>query len=284
MSTDALNRAWHSKSGGTTKLVLIALADWSDRWGYCYPSMRWIADRANIAQRSVYRHLSELVAMGDIRLLRSGGGNPGMTNVYHLRIGLSDSEIAQSESESPIAKKVLAETHVTLSGVEKASVKFDKRSTRGDSLSGVEKQSVIYDTPSKTGDNLSGECIASILDRLTISFKRAAEESSANLSGVSICQGLESENEDEKLKSIVIGLLKIGWRGTLDDVAKAYEDDPERVCQWIWFAHENGWKNKGGLFRTILRSPGEYPVETSPDSEKSRERYFNGDFADYVNH
>jgi len=81
---------------------------------------------------------------------------------------------------------------------------------------------------------------------------------------------------------IVQELQALGWRGSLAEVEAAWQEDPERVRQWLWYAKKQGWK--GALLRTVLRNAGEYPPELEPGSELSRRRYLEGPYADYIQH
>lgn len=54
------------------KLVLLILADHADSDGICWPSYRRIADRANISERQVARHVKDLRDLGVVTKLRTG--------------------------------------------------------------------------------------------------------------------------------------------------------------------------------------------------------------------
>jgi DNA-binding transcriptional ArsR family regulator len=54
------------------KLVAIVLADHADSDGLCWPSYRRIAERANMSERSVRRHVHTLMQLGVITKVRSG--------------------------------------------------------------------------------------------------------------------------------------------------------------------------------------------------------------------
>lgn len=54
------------------KLVAIILADHADSDGLCWPSYRKIAQRANMHERSVQRHIKELQNRGVITKIRTG--------------------------------------------------------------------------------------------------------------------------------------------------------------------------------------------------------------------
>lgn len=72
------------------KLVAIVLADHADSDGICWPSYRKIAQRANMHERSVQRHIKELIQLGIITKLRTGamvkkdGGVVNVSNAYRV--------------------------------------------------------------------------------------------------------------------------------------------------------------------------------------------------------
>jgi hypothetical protein len=62
--------AWvweQSASRGSDRLVALALADRADDAGACFPSVRDIAHRAGISERTAQRSLDALVALGELR-------------------------------------------------------------------------------------------------------------------------------------------------------------------------------------------------------------------------
>jgi len=81
-------------------------------------------------------------------------------------------------------------------------------------------------------------------------------------------------------------IQSLGWRGSLAEVEKAWQEDQERVRQWLWYARKEGMS--GALLRTVLRSAGEYPPELDPSSEYARERtrrsYIEGAYAEFIEH
>lgn len=91
-----------------------------------------------------------------------------------------------------------------------------------------------------------------------------------------------SENQCNLPGEIQRKLTKLGWRGSLADVEKAWQADPERVRQWLWYAGKQGWN--GALLRTVLRNDGEYPPELDPSSDHARRRYLEGPYADIIEH
>lgn len=59
-------------TNSSLKLVAIILADHADSDGLCWPSYRKIAERANMHERSVQRHITKLIDLGIISKLRTG--------------------------------------------------------------------------------------------------------------------------------------------------------------------------------------------------------------------
>lgn len=64
-----------SPSEGLTRLVLIALADYADDDGNCWPAVESIAKKARCAESTVHRSLKKLVETGEIEINRGAGRN-----------------------------------------------------------------------------------------------------------------------------------------------------------------------------------------------------------------
>jgi len=62
----------HFEAKASLKLVAIILADHADSEGLCWPSYKKIAARANMTERSVARHVKELIDLGIVSKLRTG--------------------------------------------------------------------------------------------------------------------------------------------------------------------------------------------------------------------
>lgn len=86
-------RVWeHSKQEGSGLLVILAIADQCDDDGVCWPSVRTIAKKARMAERTVQEILRRLDAEGEIRVqLRAGvvktAGGIQRTNRYTVLVG-----------------------------------------------------------------------------------------------------------------------------------------------------------------------------------------------------
>ena len=66
--------SWLSKTGGPlTKLVLIALSEFANENGLCWPSVRTLAERCETSERSVRREIRKLEASGIVSTNSSRG-------------------------------------------------------------------------------------------------------------------------------------------------------------------------------------------------------------------
>lgn len=75
MSIELISSALNdSSSTGTTKLVLIGLCNHANADGLCWPSVARLAMYGNCTERNVQRCLSELIDLGEIIVVRKGGG------------------------------------------------------------------------------------------------------------------------------------------------------------------------------------------------------------------
>jgi len=111
MSVETSNRVWkHSSKGGASLLLLLAMADWSDDWGYCHPSLEQMAIKCRQTERNILNLIGELELAGEVRRVARGKGGRGKFSgsVYQVTVGLSAQEIAASEQVSPLARTTLA--------------------------------------------------------------------------------------------------------------------------------------------------------------------------------
>ena len=87
MSVRAMAWAWRQQLSGPEKLVLMALADHADEDGICWPGNAHIARKCNLSQRSVQRHVKNLIDNGYMtsnRRFRDTGGQT--SNRYALNV------------------------------------------------------------------------------------------------------------------------------------------------------------------------------------------------------
>lgn len=71
--------------GGSDLLALLALADWADEEGRCFPSMQKIADKMRLSKSQAQRTVHRLIDSGFVRIVGNEfGGPPGATRQYRI--------------------------------------------------------------------------------------------------------------------------------------------------------------------------------------------------------
>ena len=111
MSVETSNRVWkQSGKGGTPLLLLLAMADWSDDWGYCRPSIEQMAVKCRQTERNILNLIADLEKSNELRRLArgKGGRGKGSGSVYQVITGMNVAEITASEQLSPLARATLA--------------------------------------------------------------------------------------------------------------------------------------------------------------------------------
>ena len=89
MSIKISTQVWqHYHGGGSELLCLLALADWSNDDGYCYPSIGSIAKKVRLKERQAKRVVHQLIKGGFVRVVGNEfGGPPGSSRKYRLIMG-----------------------------------------------------------------------------------------------------------------------------------------------------------------------------------------------------
>lgn len=83
MSVEAMNAAYQRAVGSPTrKAVLVTLANMADQDGKCYPSIQYIADRTELAYRTVVNALNQLERDGHIKKTARTGKHGKQSNTY----------------------------------------------------------------------------------------------------------------------------------------------------------------------------------------------------------
>lgn len=88
MSVRVLSKVWDGfPKGGTHLLAMLALADWSDDEGRCWPSIKSIALKIRLKERQAQRAVNYLINNGYVKILHNKfGGAPGSTRHYQINI------------------------------------------------------------------------------------------------------------------------------------------------------------------------------------------------------
>lgn len=84
-----MSRIWDDQSiqKQSELLVLLALADFANDEGQCWPSVSRLAHKTRISERSIQYLLKSLVSDGRLLKLKSGGKRVGDSNVYRISLG-----------------------------------------------------------------------------------------------------------------------------------------------------------------------------------------------------
>lgn len=84
MSIYVSSRVWRSSpQEGDRLLLMLALADYANDDGVCWPSQNSLAKRCRCSERGIVRMIDHLITEGEIILRRPGGGR-GNSAVYQL--------------------------------------------------------------------------------------------------------------------------------------------------------------------------------------------------------
>jgi hypothetical protein len=91
MSIKVMTRVWeHSQHGGGTLLVLLALADYANDNGICWPDVATLATKARLTDRQVSNVLNDLIRDGDLAMV--AGRGRGKHSTYAVLVGLDDAQ------------------------------------------------------------------------------------------------------------------------------------------------------------------------------------------------
>lgn len=66
MSITLMSQVWKMALGTTDKMVLLALADWSNDDGACWPSMRQLAEKTSLTDRAIRASVARLCEAGHL--------------------------------------------------------------------------------------------------------------------------------------------------------------------------------------------------------------------------
>jgi hypothetical protein len=91
---------------GGALLVLLAMADWADDCGYCWPSVRTLAKKSRQTERNVRKCVGRMKRDGAISVKPNGG--PHSTNLYKIKFesfceikGQAEEELCSGLNEVP---------------------------------------------------------------------------------------------------------------------------------------------------------------------------------------
>jgi hypothetical protein len=121
MSIKVSNWAWQLKLKPGCKLVLLALADYANDDGICWPSQHALAEKCNMDRSTVINHIKTLCAL-DLVLKRASNNEKGYrrNNQYHLNVEYLQSGENQSW-ENPCRENSSLSWNSPLSNVGKSN-------------------------------------------------------------------------------------------------------------------------------------------------------------------
>lgn len=88
MSIRIMSAVWDRFPGGGSELLaLLALADWSDDEGRCWPSMTAISEKTRLSRSQAQRVVHGLIDAGFLNVIgNEAGGKPGSTRRYQINL------------------------------------------------------------------------------------------------------------------------------------------------------------------------------------------------------
>lgn len=113
MSIDAMNWAWQVKCrSAAEKLVLMALADNADNDGYCWPGNAKTAERCQMSESSVRRHIVALERAGLIEKVKRRRRKDGTLSVWIYRLTLSKAQDSATAHPQPVGTGAQKSDHI----------------------------------------------------------------------------------------------------------------------------------------------------------------------------
>jgi Helix-turn-helix domain len=110
MSIRVMTAVWdQTPYEGGELLVLLALADWADDQGRCWPSVPAIAQKARLKERQVYNILQKFRADGIIQC--TPGGGRGRSTYYLINTAKIAGFRSQPQTLQPSAEKPCTPVH-----------------------------------------------------------------------------------------------------------------------------------------------------------------------------
>jgi hypothetical protein len=104
MSIDVMSAVWKLKDlADSEMLILLAMADWADKEGICWPSIAQLADKTNKSERTIQGAIKAIVSKGHLTRVENPG--KGCKYIVHPRSGCAPAETAppQRATETPAA-------------------------------------------------------------------------------------------------------------------------------------------------------------------------------------
>lgn len=106
MSLDISKLVWSYKDlRGSEKLVLLAIADYADKSGFCWPSIDTIADKAGLKRRQTQTIVASLEKAGYLKIDRPKTGRTHTSRYTVLQKGANNAPFLEKGC-SPVPERV----------------------------------------------------------------------------------------------------------------------------------------------------------------------------------
>jgi hypothetical protein len=88
MSIRVMSKVWEFfPRGGSELLTILALADWADDDGFCFPAVASVAKKTRVTRSAAQRSLHRLLNSGFVEVVgNANGGPPGNTRKYRVKL------------------------------------------------------------------------------------------------------------------------------------------------------------------------------------------------------
>ncbi len=144
-----------SRSKGTARLVLLALAERANRAGECYPGVDDLARRARVDRRNVQKAIRQLVELGELSVDRQGGRLPNRSRRYQTNLY----RVVMAGHGSIVPGEVLASgaagrPPLADSGMAKSSTRGGDVAVQGEAVRPPEPSEESPENPSAGRDEL----------------------------------------------------------------------------------------------------------------------------------
>ena len=179
MSIRVMTSVWDDErtQAHSELLVLLALADWANDEGHCWPTISALATKARLSERAVQQILGRLTATGRIRRIQGGGR--GRTNQYQVVVARNGAPgtvntIHRKENTEPETPN---EMHPL--GPERVNLTAEKGERRAPHTSYIRQNSTS--TTTTNGETASasegnGSSSSALADKLAVEYRLSRKQ------------------------------------------------------------------------------------------------------------
>jgi hypothetical protein len=138
MAISEMNRVWeHSTQKGSNLLLLLAIADNANSWGYAFPGIAYLAKKTRMSERQVRRNLEEIAADGELYIDRTA-----RQHGYLVLTGLPNEEIQTRRAQLARHRRTFAPSIPDISDTDNDAI-VDIRTADASTEPSVKRITVI---------------------------------------------------------------------------------------------------------------------------------------------